>query len=138
MVSNRVVMFVSRDAGHRELYASALRGFGLLSVWTPGVDDGQRLLAQYRVNALIFHPSSEDEWGRCRQLVAAAHSSPVLVLGPSDATAGQVHEALDAGCAGFIAAPCPSSSLAGILRRAMNGDRGIVWPETLLPESLAG
>ncbi len=138
MVSNRVVMFVSRHAGYRELYTNALGTFGLLSVWTPGIEGGRSLLAQYRVAALVFDPSSQDEWHQCRQLVVAAHPSPVLAMGSPDGHANQAEEAFEAGCAGFIAGPCPPASLAAILKRAINGERRIVWPDTPVPESLAG
>ena len=130
-------MFVSRDAGYRELYTNALRSFGLLSVWTPGVDGGRSLLSQYRGAALVFDPSG-DEWQKCEQLVAAARPSPVLVIGSPGGNSLQAQEAFDAGCAGFIAGPCPPASLADVLKRAIDGDRRIVWPETLVPESLAG
>ncbi len=136
MVSSRVVMFVSRDAGYRELYTNALRSFGLLSVWATGVDEGRSLLGQYSVAALIFDPSSREEWEQCGQLVAAAGPSPVLVM--ASGHEHQAQEAFDAGCVAFVAGPCPPASLAAVLQRAMSGDRRIIWPETPLEESLAG
>jgi DNA-binding NarL/FixJ family response regulator len=131
----RVVMFVSRDPGHRQLYLTDLRRLGLLSVWVDAVDDARKLLAHYRVAAIVVHVASADDWRPPVELIAAARSSPVLVLGSGGWNAvGQIERAFEGGCAGVITESCTAATLAAIVRRSIGGERGIQWPDRVVAE----
>ena len=134
MTPARVVMFVSRDPAHRQLYLMGLRRLGLLTVWVDAVDDARKLLSQYRVTAIIVHVAAADDWRPPLELITAARSSPVLVLGSGAwESAHQVERAFEGGYAGVITESCTADTLADIIRRSIGGERGILWPDPSLP-----
>jgi DNA-binding NarL/FixJ family response regulator len=135
MMPARVVMFVSPDPGLRDAYLTDLRRLNLLSVWLDTADDAPKLLAQYHVAAIIVHATVEQEWHLPAKLIAAAGSTPVLILRSGVAnTARQIERAFEMGCAGVIAEPCTAGTLASLVRRSISGERGILWPNSLAAE----
>ena len=135
MMPARVVMFVSRDPGQRDLYLTDLRRLNLLSVWVEAVSDARKLLAHYRVAAIILHVKSGDDWRLSAQLIVAARSSPVLILASAAWNAPrQIERAFEMGCAGVITEPCTPATLAAIVRRSISGEHRIRWPDPLAAE----
>jgi DNA-binding NarL/FixJ family response regulator len=135
MMPARVVMFVSPDPALRDMYLTDLRRLNLLSVWLDAIDDALKLLAQYHVAAIVFHVAVEQEWHPPAGLIAAARSTPVLVLRSSGGdSAREIERAFEVGCAGVIAEPCTAGTLASIVRRSISGERDILWPDPLAAE----
>jgi DNA-binding NarL/FixJ family response regulator len=135
MMPARVVMFVSPDPALRDTYLTDLRRLNLLSVWLDAIDDALKLLAQYHVAAIVFHVAVAQEWHLPAGLIAAARSTPVLILRSSGGdSARQIERAFEMGCAGVIAEPCTAKTLASIVRRSISGERDILWPDPLAAE----
>jgi len=124
MASGRTVMLVSRDAGDREFYAEHLRQFNLLPLAVSAPHEALLRLTQFRVSAVLLHLRAPDEGSSYREIVAAARPTPVLVLASIDMLAQvALQQALEACGAEIVAEPCPPSSLAGRLWRAIGGER---------------
>jgi CheY-like chemotaxis protein len=123
MASSRIVMLVSRHPADQDFYTRLLRDFNLLSVPVSAPHEAVRRLAHFRVSALLLHLSEVDSTSGFRNIVAAAHPAPVLVIAPLAMHGDSaLQRALDDGCADIIAEPCSPQSVAERLWRAIGGN----------------
>ena len=131
MTSTRVVMFVSPDPGHRELYVEELRRLNVLSIWVDSVKDAAKLLAQFRVAAIVIYMAAGDHVRPCAEFVVTAWPSPVIVLGSVGwSSSAEIERAFETGCTGVVAEPCTAATLAAIVSRSIAGERRIRWPDS--------
>jgi hypothetical protein len=132
MTSTHVVMFISGEPTHRKLYVDALQRLNVLPVWVDTVRDAPRLLAQFRVAAIVVHVSAADEVSQSAKFVSALSPSPVILLGsPGWRSSTHIELAFEAGCAAVVTEPCTPSIIAAVVKRSIAGERRIQWPNPL-------
>ena len=67
-----------------------------------------------------------DRWSDCATLGHRDGAPPIVVLTGWVSADGRFRKrAFDAGCAAFIAKPCHPGALVTVLRRVLDGERGI-------------
>jgi DNA-binding response OmpR family regulator len=125
---DRLVLFVTRDDEVGELYIAALRAHGKKTQRARDCSSAAASLAKKDVAAIFVDVLGDPDWADCAELarVATEHATPVIVVtGWLSPDRRFRKRAFDAGCAAFIAKPCPVSTLLSTLQRVATGERGI-------------
>jgi DNA-binding response OmpR family regulator len=123
----RPALLVSRNADILDLYVLALRNARVPLLSVSDIDEALQLIHDRSVSALIVDVADPGiDWEVCRLLQSQlAGKAPLIILtGWIDADARR--KATDVGCAAFVAKPVTPDRLLDVVRRARNGERGIV------------
>jgi CheY-like chemotaxis protein len=123
----RPALVVSANPDTVDLYVLSLRNERSSVLGAASVPEAMHLIRERAISAVVFdiaHPATD--WPACRSLIEHAERTlPVVVLtGWIDEGARQ--QALELGCAAFVAKPASPQRVSDILQRTRAGERGIV------------
>lgn len=122
-----IVLVISADQEARRQYAPCLaRAAGFATICTDGIADARRTLEAMAADVVLLDLTRGHQWQECASLTGSASAPPVVVLTAWVAADGRFRRlAFSIGCAAFIAKPCHTQVLVGVLRRVLDGERFI-------------